>query len=145
MPNLSHWLGIIHDGMDLTLFRQCLQAIGDGRVLRFAWRIESFVAFKDIMETRKIFSRFFVVDGCRLRLGVYESFDTLCIYLESDALGAGPDRNYWVKYRIAALNQKHYDKTDWKESSICTKSWNNSVLQLMKVRACRCPCCMPFH
>ena len=77
--------------------------------------------------------RFFAVDGCRLRLGVYESFDTLCIYLESDALGAGPERNYWVKYRIAALNQKHFDRTDWKESSICTKSWNNSVLQLMKV------------
>ena len=105
------------------------------------------MAFKDIMETRKIFSRFFAVDGCRLRLGVYESFDTLCIYLESDALGAGPERNYWVKYRIAALNQKHYDRTDWKESSICTKSWNNSVLQLMKVTSgvdCTGPALCPW-
>ena len=25
--------------------------------LRFSWRIENFVAFKEIMETRKIFSR----------------------------------------------------------------------------------------
>jgi hypothetical protein len=30
---------------------------------------------------------------------VYESFDTLCIYLESDALVGDPERNFWVKYR----------------------------------------------
>ena len=64
---------------------------------------------------------------------MYESFDTLCIYLESDAL-ASPERNFWVKYRIAVVNQRHPDRTEWKDSAICTKTWNNSVLQFMKVR-----------
>ena len=73
------------------------------------------------------------MEGCDLRIGVYESFDTLCIYLESDAFGSGLERNFWVKYRIAILNQKYPDRTEWKESSICTKTWNNSVLQFMKV------------
>lgn len=31
------------------------------------------------------------------------------------------------------MNQKNPSKTVWKESSICTKTWNNSVLQFMKV------------
>lgn len=34
---------------------------------------------------------------------------------------------------MAVLNQKNPSKTVWKESSICTKTWNNSVLQFMKV------------
>ena len=66
--------------------------------------------------------------------GVYESFDTLCIYLESDqSAGADLDKNFWVKYRISVVNQKYPDRTVCKESSICTKTWNNSVLQFMKV------------
>jgi len=66
--------------------------------------------------------------------GVYESFDTICIYLESDqAVGSDPDKNFWVRYRMAVVNQKNPAKTVWKESSICTKTWNNSVLQFMKV------------
>ena len=65
--------------------------------------------------------------------GVYESFDTLCIYLESDGYGGDPDRNFWVRYRIAVENQKNHAATVWKESSICTRTWNNSVLQFMKV------------
>lgn len=43
--------------------------------------------------------RYFNAGPCELRLGVYESFDTLCIYLESDALAGDPERNFWVKYR----------------------------------------------
>lgn len=78
--------------------------------------------------------RFFEAGACELRIGVYESFDTLCIYLESDAL-ASPERNFWVKYRIAVVNQRHPDRTEWKDSAICTKTWNNSVLQFMKVSA----------
>lgn len=31
------------------------------------------------------------------------------------------------------MNQKNPSKTFWKESSSCTKIWNNSVLQFMKV------------
>ncbi len=77
--------------------------------------------------------RFFEAGACELRIGVYESFDTLCIYLESDAL-ASPERNFWVKYRIAVVNQRHPDRTEWKDSAICTKTWNNSVLQFMKVQ-----------
>lgn len=38
----------------------------------FTWKVENFLSFKDIMETRKIFSRFFQAGGCELRLG--ESF-----------------------------------------------------------------------
>ncbi len=126
---------------------------------QFTWRIENFPAFRDILETRKIFSRYFPAGGVDLRIGVYESFDTLCIYLESadgvaaaaaannnnnnnnnnaaagggETTGEGSDRNFWVKYRIAVLNQKHPESTEWKESAICTKTWNNSVLQFLKV------------
>nr|CAD1827764.1 unnamed protein product [Ananas comosus var. bracteatus] len=86
------------------------------------------------METRKIFSKFFQAGGCELRIGVYESFDTICIYLESDqSSGSDPEKNFWVRYRMAVVNQKNPAKTVWKESSICTKTWNNSVLQFMKV------------
>ncbi|XP_042453940.1 uncharacterized protein LOC122038319 [Zingiber officinale] len=100
----------------------------------FTWRVESFLSFKEIMETRKIFSKFFQAGGCELRIGVYESFDTICIYLESDqSSGTDPDKNFWVQYRMAIVNQKNPAKTVWKESSICTKTWNNSVLQFMKV------------
>ncbi|KAK9079979.1 hypothetical protein SSX86_001654 [Deinandra increscens subsp. villosa] len=105
-----------------------------GKMSSFIWKVENFMSFKDIMETRKIFSRYFQAGGCELRLGVYESFDTICIYLESDqSVGTDPDKNFWVKYRMAVLNQKNPSKTVWKESSICTKTWNNSVLQFMKV------------
>ncbi|KAL4181746.1 hypothetical protein AMTRI_Chr12g272620 [Amborella trichopoda] len=100
----------------------------------FTWKVENFLSFKEIMETRKIFSKFFQAGGCELRIGVYESFDTLCIYLESDqSAGSDPDKNFWVRYRMAVVNQKNPSKTVWKESSICTKTWNNSVLQFMKV------------
>ncbi|PWZ26419.1 hypothetical protein Zm00014a_027061 [Zea mays] len=64
---------------------------------------------------------------------VYESFDTICIYLESDqSSGYDPDKNFWVHYKMAIVNQKNSAKTVCKESSICTKTWNNSVLQFMK-------------
>lgn len=54
--------------------------------------------------------------------------------MESDqSVGTDPDKNFWVRYRMAVVNQKNPAKTVWKESSICTKTWNNSVLQFMKV------------
>jgi hypothetical protein len=37
----------------------------------FTWKVENFLAFKDIMETRKIFSKFFAVGGCELRIGIF--------------------------------------------------------------------------
>jgi hypothetical protein len=100
------------------------------------WKVENFTAFKEIMETRKIFSRYFSVGGCELRLGVYESFDTLCIYLESNSFGSqDAEHNFWVKYRIAVENHKDAARSEWRESSICTRTWNNSVLQFLKVSA----------
>ncbi|KAG8060322.1 hypothetical protein GUJ93_ZPchr0002g26382 [Zizania palustris] len=64
--------------------------------LSFMWKVENFLSFKEIMETRKIFSKYFQAGGCELRIGVYESFDTICIYLESDQLsGFDPDNNFW--------------------------------------------------
>lgn len=105
-----------------------------GKRSSFTWKVENFLSFKEIMETRKIFSKFFQAGGCELRIGVYESFDTICIYLESDqSAGSDPDKNFWVRYRMAVVNQKNPAKTVWKESSICTKTWNNSVLQFVKV------------
>jgi hypothetical protein len=110
-------------------------AIPAGKKLTFTWKIDNFLAFKEILETRKIFSKFFTVGGCDLRIGVYESFDTLCIYLESEAQSAGDPQegSFWVHYRIAAVSQKKAELTEWKESSICTRAWNNSVLQFIKV------------
>ena len=35
----------------------------------FTWKVENFLAFKEIMETRKIFSKFFCAGGCDLRIG----------------------------------------------------------------------------
>lgn len=35
----------------------------------FTWRVENFSSFKEIMETRKIFSKFFQAGGCELRIG----------------------------------------------------------------------------
>lgn len=104
---------------------------------RFTWRIENFTTFKEIMETRKIFSKYFPAPGgCDLRIGVYESFDMLCVYIEADAAGdreRGGDGNWWVKYRMALLNLRHPERSEWRESAICTKTWNNSVLQFLKV------------
>jgi hypothetical protein len=114
------------------------------------WKIDNFLAFKEILETRKIFSKFFTVGGCDLRIGVYESFDTLCIYLESEAQSAGDPQegSFWVQYRIAAVSQKRAELTEWKDSSICTRAWNNSVLQFIKVpdmlnRYMPCKPCLP--
>ncbi|KAJ4765159.1 TRAF-like family protein [Rhynchospora pubera] len=109
----------------------------------FTWKVENFLVFKDIMETRKIFSKFFDAVGCELRIGAYESFDTICIYLESDqqssSSGGDPEKNFWVRYRMGILNQKDESRSVWRESSICTKTWNNSVLQFMKVHEMMTP------
>ncbi len=36
---------------------QRCRCVQQGKKIKFTWRIENFVAFKEIMETRKIFSR----------------------------------------------------------------------------------------
>lgn len=35
----------------------------------FTWKVENFLSFKEIMETRKIFSKFFPAGGCELQIG----------------------------------------------------------------------------
>lgn len=40
-----------------------------GRRSSFTWKVENFMSFKEIMETRKIFSKFFQAGGCELRIG----------------------------------------------------------------------------
>ncbi|XP_010431620.1 PREDICTED: uncharacterized protein LOC104715953 [Camelina sativa] len=98
--------------------------------ISFTWKVENFLAFKEIMETRKIFSKFFKAGGCDLRIGVYESFDTICIYLESDqSAGTDVDNNFLVKFKMGILNQMNPDKSVWKESSIRTYS----VLKFMNM------------
>lgn len=118
----------------------------------FAWRVENFGVFKDVVETRKIFSQFFNAGPCDVRVGLYESFDSLCVYLESDAAvtpappppapgtpgngtPAAPEKppSYWVRYRAAIMNQKAPEKTQWREGSVYTRSWNNSVLQFPRM------------
>lgn len=48
----------------------------------FTWKVENFLSFKEIMETRKIFSKFFQAGGCELRIGmqlsgIFSSRDTV--------------------------------------------------------------------
>jgi len=126
--------------------------VGDSAkfTVSFTWRVENFLAFKEVVETRKIFSQFFNAGPCDLRLGLYESFDSLCVYLESDAAVIPPPppaapgtpgddsaahgvpekpSSHVIRYRAAILNQRHPEKTQWREGSVFTRSWNNSVLQ----------------
>lgn len=94
-------------------------------------------------------NRYFSAEGCKLRVGTYTASNVMCIYLESDAPAggappAGPgacsgqggaaEKNFWVKSRVAVLNARFPERTTWKESAICTKTWSNSVLQLAQVR-----------
>ena len=57
--------------------------------------------------------------------------------------GGDAERNFWVKSRCAVLNARWPERTAWKESAICTKTWNNSVLQLAEVGG-PCPCYAHF-
>lgn len=45
------------------------QLDGNGKRSSFTWKVENFFSFKEIMETRKIFSKFFQAGGCELRIG----------------------------------------------------------------------------
>lgn len=104
-----------------------------GPTAGFLWRMDNFAGFREVMETRKIYSQYFKVGECSLRIGMYDSFDMLCVYLESENSGSDPDDSFWVRFRIAVINQKYPSLTHWKESSLCTRTWSNSVLQLLKV------------
>lgn len=47
----------------------------------FTWKVENFSSFKEIMETRKIFSKFFHAGGCELRIGKINLFILFLIQL----------------------------------------------------------------
>lgn len=60
-----------------------------GRIVNrgtFTWRVENFLAFKEIMETRKIFSKFFQAGGCELRIGAKGYFPQGIIGLAGNLL-----------------------------------------------------------
>ena len=121
---------------------------GEGVNVAFNWRVELFAAFKDVLETKKIYSRFFrAAPGVELRLGVYESWETLCVYLEPEACVAGGRgggrsgsasepalQNHWVRYRLGLVHQRDARKTVWKENSVCTRTkWTSQVSQFVKM------------
>lgn len=45
------------------------QSEGTEKKSSFTWKVENFLSFKEIMETIKIFSKFFQAGGCELRIG----------------------------------------------------------------------------
>lgn len=45
------------------------QSEGTEKKSSFTWKVENFLSFKEIMETRKIFSKFFQAGGCELQIG----------------------------------------------------------------------------
>lgn len=53
-----------------------------GKQSSFTWKVENFLSFKEIMETRKIFSKFFQAGGCELRIGKGCSFPSLILFLK---------------------------------------------------------------
>ena len=82
-----------------------------------------------------------------LRLGVYESWETLCVYVEPEACVAGGRggggagalqnrrfQNHWVRYRLGLVHQRDARKTVWKENSVCTRTkWTSQVSQFVKM------------
>lgn len=55
-----------HDANSQNL---CSSVDNGGKRSSFTWKVENFLSFKEIMETRKIFSKFFQAGGCELRIG----------------------------------------------------------------------------
>jgi hypothetical protein len=122
-------------------------AAAAGSKVLFGWRIENFSHLKDIIESRKVFSQSFPVPhaSCSLRLGLYESFDSLCAYVEGEVAATGSSTgpaanasaavpaegrsNFWVRYRLAIVNQRHPQRTG---GHAC-----------MHACACLLPCALP--
>ncbi|KAL7168455.1 hypothetical protein ACSBR2_038819 [Camellia fascicularis] len=98
------------------------------------WILHNFMSFIDILETRKIVSPAFEVGGFQLQIGVCKSLDSICAFLECNpSVTSDSDKNFLVSYKMSLANQKNYAKSMWKETTFCTKSNNNSVIQFMKV------------
>lgn len=53
-----------------------------GKRSSFTWKVENFMSFKEIMETRKIFSKFFQAGGCELRIGEESFLLILTFFIE---------------------------------------------------------------
>ncbi|KAF5934919.1 hypothetical protein HYC85_026048 [Camellia sinensis] len=98
------------------------------------WMMHNFMSFIDILETRKIVSPAFEVGGFQLQIGVCKSLDSICAFLECNpSVTSDSDKNFLVSYKMSLANQKNHAKSMWKETTFCTKSNNNSVIQFMKV------------
>ena len=96
------------DAVKRTAVESALEKSATTPTAYLTWKVENFPSFKEIMETRKIFSRYFNAGKCELRLGVYESYDILCIYLESDNHNTGSNiannQNQQVGFRMFSRN-----------------------------------------
>ena len=112
---------------------------GEGVNVAFNWRVELFAAFKGVLETKKIYSRFFrAAPGVELRLGVYESWETLCVYVEPEACVAGGRggggagalrRRTGASEPLGAGYREGFGapgdarkRRVWKENSVCTRT-----------------------
>lgn len=60
----AEYLSLGNSGMN-----SCSQIDAISKRGAFTWKVENFLSFKEIMETRKIFSKFFQAGGCELRIG----------------------------------------------------------------------------
>ncbi|KAL2243487.1 UNVERIFIED_CONTAM: AP-1 complex subunit gamma-2, partial [Sesamum indicum] len=66
----------------------CSQSDGIGKRSSFTWKVENFLSFKEIMETRKIFSKFFQAGGCELRIARFS-----------------PERIWYIDQMVKVLTQ----------------------------------------
>lgn len=49
----------------------CFEIDQEKKLGTFTWKVENFLSFKEIMRTRRIFSKYFEVGGCELRIGKF--------------------------------------------------------------------------
>lgn len=61
---------------ETSLFENCTESTNtcfeidqDKKLGSFTWKVENFLSFKEIIQNRKIFSNFFEVGACELRIG----------------------------------------------------------------------------
>ncbi|XP_057967943.1 uncharacterized protein LOC131157650 [Malania oleifera] len=107
--------------------------IPDRKARAFEWKVENFLSFKGLMETQKIFSKYFQIGECEFRIGFRKSLDALCAYMECDpSVVNDPDKNFWVSYSLTLVNQKSPDRNVLAKASFFTRIGNSSV-EFMKV------------
>ena len=104
-------------------------SIPEGKKLCFTWRIDNFISFKEILETRKIFSKYFTIGGCELRIGVCASpvvslralllsinSRVFILYIVLEHL-----RAFWLKCLIVCIARLNTQTI----VRVCTLSWDS--------------------